>query len=143
MKFLGEQNYLDYYAQYLLMCCSNSNFYYIQKPTADDGGDYKCVVKNDLGQLQAKLNLNIEAEPATPTPAASVVGAPTFTEKPKIETLEGGKRVQMIVRYKAEAQCQCQWFFKESKVVESTTTKVIHEKRESYYECRLEMTVNI
>ena len=125
------------------MCCFNSNFYYIQKPTADDGGDYKCVVKNDLGQLQAKLNLNIEAEPATPTPAASVVGAPTFTEKPKIETLEGGKRVQMIVRYKAEAQCQCQWFFKESKVVESTTTKVIHEKRESYYECRLEMTVNI
>merc|ERR1712198_338413 len=112
----------------------------ILKPTADDGGDYKCVVKNDLGQLQAKLNLNIEAEPATPTPAASVVGAPTFTEKPKIETLEGGKRVQMIVRYKAEARCQCQWFFKESKVVESTTTKVIHEKRESYYECRLEMT---
>merc|ERR1712088_243657 len=104
----------------------------ILKPTADDGGDYKCVVKNDLGQLQAKLNLNIEAEPATPTPAASVVGAPTFTEKPKIELLEGGKRVQMIVRYKAEAQCQCQWFFKESKVVD--------EKRESYYECRLEMT---
>merc|ERR1712228_478811 len=61
-------------------------------------------------------------------------------EKPKIETLEGGKRVQMIVRYKAEAQCQCQWFFKETKVVESTTTKVVHEKRESYYECRLEMT---
>merc|ERR1712061_756733 len=112
----------------------------ILKPTADDDGDYKCVVKNDLGQLQAKLNLNIEAEPATPTPAATVVGAPTFTEKPKVETLEGGKRVQMIVRYKAEAQCECQWFFKETKVVESTTTTVIHEKRESYYECRLEMT---
>ena len=48
----------------------------------------------------------------------------------------------MIVRYKAEAQCQCQWFFKETKVVESTTTKVVHEKRESYYECRLEMTVS-
>merc|ERR1712072_585257 len=31
-------------------------------------------------------------------------------------------------------------FFKETKVVESTTTKVVHEKRESYYECRLEMT---
>jgi hypothetical protein len=112
----------------------------ILKPTADDGGDYKCVVKNDLGQLQAKLNLNIEAEPVTPTAASTVAGAPTFTEKPKIETLEGGKRVQMIVRYKAEAQCQCQWFFKETKVVESTTTKVVHEKRESYYECRLEMT---
>ena len=92
--------------------------------------------------MQAKLNLNIEAEPVTPTAASTVAGAPTFTEKPKIETLEGGKRVQMIVRYKAEAQCQCQWFFKETKVVESTTTKVVHEKRESYYECRLEMTVS-
>merc|ERR1711997_794849 len=112
----------------------------ILKPTADDGGDYKCVVKNDLGQLQAKLNLNIEAEPVTPTAASTVAGAPTFTEKPKIETLEGGKRVQMIVRYKAESQCQCQWYFKETQVVESTTTKIIHGKRESYYECRLEMT---
>ncbi|XP_059091155.1 twitchin-like [Tigriopus californicus] len=42
----------------------------INNPTADDGGDYKCIVKNDLGQLQAKLNLNIEAEPVTPTPPA-------------------------------------------------------------------------
>ena len=81
-------------------------------------------MKNDLGQLQAKLNLNIEAEPATPTPAATVVGAPTFTEKPKIETLEGGKRVQMIVRYKAEAQCQCEWFFKETKVVSDLSYKI-------------------
>ena len=100
------------------------------------------MVKNDLGQLQAKLNLNIEAEPVTPTPAATVVGAPTFTEKPKIETLEGGKMVQMIVRYKAEAQCECQWFFKETKVTESSITKLVHQKQESYYECRLEMSVS-
>ena len=31
----------------------------IQDPSAEDGGDYKCLVKNDHGQLQAKLNLNI------------------------------------------------------------------------------------
>ena len=99
-------------------------------------------MKNDLGQLQAKLNLNIEAEPATPTPAATVVGAPTFIEKPKIDTLEGGKLVHMIVRYKAEAQCECQWFFKETKVTETTTTKVVHKKHDSYYECRLEMSVS-
>ena len=78
-------------------------YFFFQNPTADDGGDYKCVVKNDLGQLQAKLNLNIEAEPATGTPAGAgsptVAGAPTFTEKPKIVTQEGGKLVQMIVRY--------------------------------------------
>merc|ERR1712066_1075828 len=35
----------------------------IQDPSAEDGGDYKCIVKNEHGQLQAKLNLNIEAEP--------------------------------------------------------------------------------
>ena len=88
------------------------------------------------------MNLNIEAEPVTPTPAATVAGAPTFTEKPKIVTLESGM-VQMIVRYKAEAQCECQWFFKETKITESSVTKVVHQKQESYYECRLEMTVSI
>ena len=42
-----------------------------QKPTSDDGGDYKCVVKNDLRQLQAKLYMNILAEPVVGgTPAA-------------------------------------------------------------------------
>ena len=96
------------------------------------------MVKNDLGQLQAKLNLNIEAEPTTPT-APSVAGAPTFTEKPKIVTLESGKLVQMIVRYKAESKCECQWFFKETMITETATTKIIHEQKESYYECRLEM----
>ena len=87
------------------------------------------------------MNLNIEAEPVTTT-AATVAGAPSFTEKPKIVTLESGM-VQMIVRYKAEAQCECQWFFKETKITESSVTKVVHQKQESYYECRLEMTVSI
>lgn len=27
---------------------------HFQKPTADDGGDYKCIVRNDLGQLQVR-----------------------------------------------------------------------------------------
>merc|ERR1712110_209780 len=61
-------------------------------------------------------------------------------EKPKIVTQESGKLVQMIVRYKAESQCQCQWFFKETSITEPTTTRIIHQKHESYYECRLEMT---
>lgn len=39
------------------------NMLSLQKPSSDDGGDYKCIVKNEHGQLQAKLNLNIEAEP--------------------------------------------------------------------------------
>ena len=43
-------------------------------------------------------------------------------------------------RYKAEAQCQCAWFFKETSIVESSTTRIVQEKSETYYECRLEMT---
>ena len=50
----------------------------IQDPNADDGGDYKCLVKNEHGQLQAKLNLNIEAEPATPGKITGTWPMPTL-----------------------------------------------------------------
>ena len=44
-------------------------------------------------------------------------------------------------RYKAEAQCQCAWFFKETSIVETSTTRIVQEKTsESHFECRLEMT---
>lgn len=39
------------------------NLILLQNPSTDDGGDYRCIVVNEYGQLQAKLNLNIEAEP--------------------------------------------------------------------------------
>ncbi len=109
----------------------------IQDPNADDGGDYKCLVKNEHGQLQAKLNLNIEAEPATP---GKITDAPTFTEKPKIVTLEDGKLVQLIVRYKSSSKCTCSWYYKETKIEASQSLQIFHEKIDSTsYECRLEV----
>merc|ERR1712113_207303 len=109
----------------------------IQDPSADDGGDYKCLVKNEMGQLQAKLNLNIEAEPATP---GKTTDAPTFTEKPKIVTLNEGKLVQLIVKYKAVSKCTCSWYYKETMIKQSQSIQVFHEKiDESSYECRLEI----
>ena len=78
---------------------THSVLLFFQSPNAEDGGDYKCIVKNELGQLQAKLNLNIEAEPATPSPDQAAAGAPTFTEKPKIVTLEEGRLVQVGAHY--------------------------------------------
>ena len=109
----------------------------IQDPSADDGGDYKCLVKNDHGQLQAKLNLNIEAEPAVP---GKTMDAPTFTEKPKIVTLNEGKLVQLIVRYKASSKCTCSWYYKETLIQQSQSIQVFHEKVDaSSYECRLEI----
>ena len=97
------------------------------------------MMKNDFGQLQAKLNLNIEAEPA---PAAVPAGqAPTFVEKPKIVTKEDGKLIMLIVRYRAEAMCECIWSFKETVIRESSSLKIIHEKSYDYWESRIELTV--
>merc|ERR1711971_1409485 len=109
----------------------------IQDPSAEDGGDYKCLVKNDHGQLQAKLNLNIEAEPQAP---GKTTDAPTFVEKPKIVTLQEGKLVQLIVRYKASSKCTCSWYYKETMIQQSQSMQVFHEKVDSSsYECRLEI----
>merc|ERR1712223_845502 len=109
----------------------------MQDPSADDGGDYKCLVKNEMGQLQAKLNLNIEAEPATP---GKTTDAPTFVEKPKIVTLNEGKLVQLIVKYKASSKCTCSWFYKETQIQQSQSIQVFHEKVDtSSFECRLEI----
>merc|ERR1712045_297295 len=110
----------------------------ISKPCADDGGDYKCMMKNEFGQLQAKLNLNIEAEPA---PAAAPAGqAPTFVEKPKIVTREDGKLIMMIVRYRAEFKSECVWPFKETTISEARVTKLVHEKVADFWESRVELT---
>merc|ERR1712111_308022 len=110
----------------------------ISKPPAEDGGDYKCMMKNEYGQLQAKLNLNIEAEPSAAPQAQGQ--APTFVEKPKIVTKEDGKLIQLIVRYRAESRCECIWSFKETTITETRTIKIVHEKSFDYWECRIELT---
>ena len=98
------------------------------------------MMKNDFGQLQAKLNLNIEAEPA---PAAIPAGqAPTFVEKPKIVTREDGKLIMMIVRYRAEFKSECVWSFKETTISETSVMKLVHEKVADYWESRVELTVD-
>merc|ERR1712038_143996 len=110
----------------------------ISKPCADDGGDYKCMMKNEFGQLQAKLNLNIEAEPQAAPQAQGQ--APTFVEKPKIVTEKDGKLIKLMVRYRAESMCECVWSFKETVLKETSSMKVVHEKQYDYWESRIELT---
>ena len=103
------------------------------------------MMKNTHGQLQAKLNLNIEAEPEAPAPAAAAAPAsgspPTFVEKPKIVTREEGKLIMLVVKYRAVAKCETVWSYKETKVTETRTRRIVHEKVADYFESRLELTV--
>lgn len=41
--------------------CTNTSIL-LQKPQPTDGGVYKCNIKNEFGELNANLNLNIEGE---------------------------------------------------------------------------------
>lgn len=50
-----------------LRCAFLSNLFiflnknkYLQNPTAADSGPYRCLIKNEIGEIQATLNLNIE-----------------------------------------------------------------------------------
>ncbi|KAL1471012.1 hypothetical protein MTO96_023931 [Rhipicephalus appendiculatus] len=55
----------------------------------DDGGPYKCNIRNEDGEINANLNLNI-AGAAAPTGVA-----PSFVEKPQITAEEEGKLIIM------------------------------------------------
>merc|ERR1712107_24528 len=65
---------------------------------------------------------------------------PTFVEKPKIVTKEDGKLIMLIVKYRAESMCTTVWSYKETKIVETKTMKIVHEKIADYFESRIELT---
>lgn len=50
----------------------------LQDPNNADGGTYRCNAKNDLGESNANLNLNIEADQEADGKE------PTFVQKPRI-----------------------------------------------------------
>ena len=127
MKIIHEQISTDIY-EYRLE---------IYEPSLRKSGLYKCLVKNDHGQLQANLNLTIEKGSIAPNQTND---APVFVEKPKIITFDEGKLVQLIVHYKASTKCDCRWYYKETVIQKSRNMKVLHEKVDSTsYKCCLEI----
>jgi hypothetical protein len=109
----------------------------ILEASVNDAGMYSCYVLNDYGQLQANLNLNIESEPEIQSENKV---PPIFVDTPEIVSLNNGKLVHLIVRYKASLRCDCSWIFKETTIRQSLNMKIIHEQISTdIYEYRLEI----
>ncbi|KAL8579173.1 hypothetical protein ACOMHN_010757 [Nucella lapillus] len=67
----------------------------IKDPQQGDGGNYKCVAANDLGESNTNITLNFSGGQA-PKPAGA---APTFTQNPVVTQEAGGKNLRIT--------CQC------------------------------------
>ncbi|XP_047102337.1 muscle M-line assembly protein unc-89-like isoform X2 [Schistocerca piceifrons] len=100
----------------------------IKDPTGPDGGIYRCHVKNEFGESNANLNLNIEAEPE---PEGD---GPTFIEKPRIVSEQGGKLVIMECKVKANPKPTIVWY-REGKVVKESSkiSMKVDQKGDTYH----------
>lgn len=83
----------------------------LKDPDLDDSGLYKCNIKNDLGELNANLTLNIEI-------------IPVIKEKPKVIKIIKKKTVIVECKVQSKFEPACVWFKESSEVKESRRHKV-------------------
>uniref|UniRef100_A0ABD2XAR8 Ig-like domain-containing protein n=1 Tax=Trichogramma kaykai TaxID=54128 RepID=A0ABD2XAR8_9HYME len=97
----------------------SAGIYYIKlvlnDPGADDSGLYKCSIKNDLGQLNANLTLNVEI-------------IPVIKEKPKVIKIIKKKTVIVECTVLSKFAPDCTWF-KETKAVEVDNRHKLHVEK--------------
>ncbi|XP_065220483.1 twitchin isoform X27 [Planococcus citri] len=105
----------------------------IQDPVGPDSGTYRCHVKNEFGESNANLNLNIEAEPE---PEGD---PPTFFEKPRIRSENGGQLVIMDCRVKANPKPEVVWYHNGKTLTQSSKITWRMEEKEDHYYIRLEL----
>ncbi|GFQ82950.1 hypothetical protein TNCT_309441, partial [Trichonephila clavata] len=105
----------------------------VRDPSKDDGGAYKCHMVNEHGELNANLNLDIQAEKP---PAGE---APTFVEKPKITPEDGGNRIIMECKVRASPKPDIKWFCDGVEVHESTRIKQTIKQDKDVYHIKLEL----
>jgi hypothetical protein len=104
----------------------------IRDPSSKDGGIYKCNIKNDEGEINANLNLNIEGE--------RIEGdAPTFVEKPKIISEDDGKRIIMECKVKANPKPTITWYLDNVVIKETSRITQIVKQDKDVYSIRLEL----
>ncbi|KAL4225620.1 hypothetical protein ACF0H5_016306 [Mactra antiquata] len=74
--------------------------------TKGDGGSYKVVAKNNLGEMSASINLNFNGSNQNQQDGI----APNFTSKPVIKQEDGGKRLKFECQLTADPAPAITWF---------------------------------
>lgn len=105
----------------------------IKNPGKDDGGPYKCNIRNEDGEINGNLNLNI-AGAAAPTGVA-----PSFVEKPQITAEEDGKLIIMECKVRADPKPTITWTKEGVAVDENRRIKQIIKEEKDVYHIRLEL----
>lgn len=106
----------------------------IRNPAKEDGGMYKCTIRNADGEINANLNLNIAGAPA---PSGE---APSFVEKPKIRAEKDGKLIIMECKVKANPEPTISWFREGQIVREGGRIRQTVRQEGSIYHIKLELT---
>ncbi|XP_052800015.1 twitchin-like isoform X4 [Mya arenaria] len=88
--------------------------------TQADGGSYKVVAKNNLGEMSASINLNFNAPGQNQQDGI----APNFTQKPVIRQEDGGKRMLFECQLTADPAPAIQWFRDSTALVASDRLKM-------------------
>ncbi|KAH9628229.1 hypothetical protein HF086_006706 [Spodoptera exigua] len=97
-------------------------------PGIEDSGLYKCNIKNELGELNANLTLNIEI-------------IPVIKEKPKIIKIVKKKTVIVECKVLSKFAPACTWFKENTAVKEgSRHTVLIEPSREGEFTVKLEIS---
>ncbi|CAF4902481.1 unnamed protein product [Pieris macdunnoughi] len=97
-------------------------------PGIEDSGLYKCNIKNELGELNANLTLNIEI-------------IPVIKEKPKIIKIVKKKTVIVECKVLSKFAPACTWYKEASAVKESSRhTVLIEPSREGEFTVKLEIS---
>lgn len=100
----------------------------VKNPGAPDGGAYRCLIKNDVGEINANLSLNIEGAPEDDSIS------PTFLEKPKITSERDGQLIIMECVVRAKPTPTITWSHEGVTVVKSSRIKqtIIEESNDTY-----------
>lgn len=99
----------------------------LAEPELADSGLYRCNIKNDLGELNANLTLNIEI-------------VPVIKDKPKIIKIVKKRTVVIECIVCSKFEPKCTWF-KEEKAIKETTRHAVQveQVKDGEYAVKLEI----